>query len=320
MTIRLLAALLVGGGLALVVTSVLARVRAGTESLADILDLPFGEHDVDVERAVETSRPVFEGTVRLAGQLVDQFDTKGSLSLLLERAALPFRPGEYVALAVVATFATAGLSAAVTEQPVLGGAVGIGVLAAAVWYPRRRIERRKRAISEQLPDAISLVASSLSAGNTFLRAIQQMVDDAEPPISEEFARVVQETRLGDPVVDALERMALRVGLRDLHWIVQAIRVQQTVGGKLADLLHSMADFIRAREEVRREVAVLTAEGRISAYVLAALPVFLLLAIQVSTPSYLAPMFDGWGLVVLAATAVSVVVGTVVILRMVKIEV
>ncbi len=212
------------------------------------------------------------------------------------------------------------MAAAITEQALLGMATGVGVIAAAAYYPRRRMARRRRAISEQLPDAISLVASSLSAGNTFLRAIQQMVEDADPPLAEEFARVVQETRLGDPLVDALERMALRVGLRDLHWIVQAIRVQQSVGGKLADLLHSMADFIRAREEVRREVDVLTAEGRISAFVLSGLPIFLLLAIQITTPTYMAPMFHGWGLVVLGGTLVSIITGAVVILRMVKIEV
>ena len=97
-----------------------------------------------------------------------------------------------------------------------------------------------------------------------------MTEEAEPPMSEEFARVVYETRLGDPLVDALERMAKRLEIRDLDWVVQAIRVQQTVGGKLADLLHTLADFIRARDEVRREVAVLTAEGRISAYVLGAM--------------------------------------------------
>ena len=101
-----------------------------------------------------------------------------------------------------------------------------------------------------------------------------MCEEAEPPISEEFARVVSETQLGDPLVDALERMAHRLDVRDVDWVVQAIRIQQTVGGKLADLLHTLADFIRAREEIRREIDVLTAEGKVSAYVLGALPFFL----------------------------------------------
>jgi tight adherence protein B len=139
-------------------------------------------------------------------------------------------------------------------------------------------------------------------------------------MSEVFGRLVAETRLGDPVVDALARMAKRLEIRDLDWVVQAIRIQQTVGGRLADLLHTLADFIRAREEVRRDVAVLTAEGRISAWVLTALAPFMFLSIQVMSPGYMDPMFQGWGLVVLGGTAALMAMGSVIIFRMCKIEV
>ena len=96
--------------------------------------------------------------------------------------------------------------------------------------------KRRKAFEAQLPDALSLVASSLSAGHTFLRAVQMMCEESAPPMSEEFARLVAETRLGDNVTDALERMAARLQIRDLDMVVQAIRIQQTVGGRLADLL------------------------------------------------------------------------------------
>jgi tight adherence protein B len=122
------------------------------------------------------------------------------------------------------------------------------------------------------------------------------------------------------VVDALDRMAQRLEVRDVAWVVQAIRIQQTVGGRLADLLHTLADFIRAREEIRREVDVLTAEGRISAWVLGALPVFLLLAISVMNPGYMSSMFQGWGYIWLAGSAASVICGVIVINKMVKVEV
>src|SRR5437764_14427485 len=174
----------------------------------------------------------------------------------------------------------------------MGPVGGVAVL-------KRKITSRRNAFAEQLPDALSLIASSLSAGHTFLRAIQMMCEESEPPMSEEFARVVAETRLGDSVVDALARRAPRLELRALDWVVQATRIQQTVGGKLADLLHTLADFIRGREEIRREIAVLTAEGRISAWVLGALPVFLLFAVDMIQPTYMRPLFQGWGLAVLA---------------------
>ena len=148
-----------------------------------------------------------------------------------------------------------------------------------------------------------------------------MCEEAEPPLSEEFARVVSETQLGDPLVDALERMASRLDVRDVDWVVQAIRIQQTVGGKLADLLHTLADFIRAREEIRREIDVLTAEGKVSAYVLGA-PArsSSALFIQVTNPGYLDPMFAGLGPVWLGGAAASVAIGMVIIFRMVKVDI
>src|SRR4029077_5998989 len=131
-------------------------------------------------------------------------------------------------------------------------------------------------------------------------------------VSDEFARVIYETRLGDPLVDSLERMARRLDIRDLVWVVQAIRVQQTVGGKLADLLHTLADFIRSREEIRREIDVLTAEGKGSAHVLGALPRFLATFVQVTNPGYLDPMFEGWGPIWLGGAVLSVATGMILI--------
>jgi len=185
---------------------------------------------------------------------------------------------------------------------------------------RRRVNKQKRAFEAQLPDALSLVASSLSAGHTFLRAVQMMCEESAPPLSEEFSRLVAETRLGDSVVEALERMARRLQIRDLDMVVQAIRIQQTVGGRLADLFHTLADVIRARDEVKREVKILTAEGRMSAYVLAGLVPFLFVMIQILNPDYVKPLFSGTGLYLLIGCGLSVVAGLLVILRMVKIEV
>jgi len=319
----LLPALLVGGGLAVVATALMSRLRTRDENLADILDLPYGEQDVPVSVVIERTNLRFEGTaglVNVASGIVERFDQRRSLSQLLERAQLAVRPGEYLVLTVGGGGIAALLLLALTGEWFYGPIAVLLALAVAVLYPRIRISRRQRAIEEQLPEAISLIAGSLTAGHTFLRAMQMMTEEAAPPLSEEFARVVQETRLGDSVVDALDRMAQRIELRDLEWIVQAIRIQQSVGGKLADLLYTLADYIRAREDIRREVKVLTAEGRISAYVLGALPVIVLLAVQITNPEYMKPMYQGWGIVVLLGTFTSVALGVAIILKMVKIKI
>ncbi len=319
-----LPALLVGGGLGGAVYAVLGRGRSRTEDLAGVLDLPFGDQDVPVTAVSERPNSLFAGPsvgiANVASVLVGRFDQRGSLQFQLEKARLPVKAGEYVVLAAAGTLALAAVLMGLTGTYVFGViALALGALVSKA-LPGFLIGRRQKAFEAQLPDAISLIAGSLAAGHTFLRAIQMMCEEAAPPLSEEFARVVQETRLGDSVVDALERMAQRVELKDMEWIVQAIRIQQTVGGKLSDLLYSLADFIRAREEIQREVRVLTAEGRISAYILGALPLVVMLVIQVSNPIYMKPLFQGWGLWVLAGTGVSIVSGVAIILKMAKIEV
>jgi tight adherence protein B len=252
--------------------------------------------------------------------MVSQLDERGSLIGLLEKARIPVRPGEFVVIVASAGIVGGALLAALTGQAIVGVLTLLLSPVLANSFLKWRIQRRRKQFEAQFPDALSLIASSLSAGHTFLRAIQLMCEESPPPLSEEFSRVVSETQLGDPVVDALERMGQRLDIRDVDWVVQAIRIQQTVGGKLADLLHTLADFIRAREEVRREVLVLTAEGRISAYVLGALPVFLFFIITAISPGYMDPMFTGWGPIWLLAGLGWAGIGLGFILKMVKVEV
>jgi len=316
----IIAVFAVGVGLVLVVAGVLSRSRDRQRQLAEILELPFGERDIRVEGVTENLSPLVEGTIQAAGRMVTQFDTKGSMAASLERARIPLRPGEFALVTMAGSLALAALLLALSSTWFFGLlGFAFGPLIASVLV-KQRIAKRKKAFEAALPDALGLIASSLSAGHTFLRAVQMMCEESPPPLSEEFSRLVSETRLGDPVVDALDRMAGRLQIRDLDWVVQAIRIQQQVGGRLADLLHTLADFIRAREEVRREIAVLTAEGRISAWVLTGLAPFMLFAINFVSPEYMNPMFHGVGLIVLLGTACMVAAGSFIIFRMTKIEV
>lgn len=304
-------------GVALMVGAAISHRRDHDRLMSELLAVappsPIPDHD-------EALSAVTGRAVDLAGQVVDRMDRGRSLGNLLERARIALRPGEFVVIVAGGALGAAALALLTTGAPALAVAGGGAAVVVAAQVLRRRVAKRKRAFEAQLPDALSLVASSLSAGHTFLRAIQMMCDESGPPLSEEFSRVVAETRLGDPVVDALERMAQRLQIRDMDLVVQAVRIQQTVGGRLADLLHTLADVIRARDEVRREAMVLTAEGRMSAYVLAGLVPFLFMTIQVLNPQYVQPLYHGWGLGLLIGCAASVVTGVAVILRMIKIEI
>jgi tight adherence protein B len=318
--IALLAALTVGAGLALAVGSFLQRAKERDDDLAAILQLPFGERDIPIEAVTESRAALLERTVSLATEGLEHFNLMARVAGQLERARLPLRPGEFVLAAGGGGVALGAVMYFLTGQALLGLISAIAGPFLAWNFVKFKVGRRRKAFEAQLPEALSLIASSLQAGHTALRSVQSMVEESEPPLSEEFERVVAETALGDPLVDALERMAQRLDVEDLAWVVQAIRIQQTVGGKLADLLFTLAEFMRGREEIRREVKVLTAEGRMSAWVLGAMPVGLFFAVKTMSPGYLDPMLKAPGLFALIGAGVSVAIGIGMIMRMVKIDI
>ena len=188
----------------------------------------------------------------------------------------PFRcgPGEYLVISSGIAFALAVVIGVMTKSPI-GSVIAIALVAGIAWYlPSRRAAKRIKQIQEQLPDALALMSASVEGGQTFQRSIDMYRRDAKPPLSAELDRVMAEVAVGSDLVVALENMAERSGVEDLTWAVEAVRIQQSTGGRLAPILHTLADFMRTRQEVRREVQTLSAEGRMSGYVLFAIPLFL----------------------------------------------
>lgn len=316
-----LAALLVGAGLAALVVGVLLRSQRRSEQLAQVLDLVGGEYDVPVEAVTESpaAGSLSQVTVRL-GEIFGRLDTRGSLEQMLSRAGIPLRPGEYLLLSG-ATVVLVGMAAGLASRSLFLAVPLAGVAAlAARMYPARRGRKRRNALRAQLPDAFSLIASAVVSGHTFLRSIQLLREQIASPLAEELDTVVAEVMLGSNLVDSLQRMADRTAIDELRWAVQALRINQAFGGQLGELLHTLADFMRAREEVSREVQVLSAEGRLSAYVLIGLPIFVALIMQADAPHYLSPLFRGWGFAWLGLCGAMLFAGWIIIRRLVDIEV
>jgi tight adherence protein B len=317
----LLAAVFVGAGLSLTVVAILMRVRNRQRTLAAILDDTMGLAPVPVEVASEAPlrNETSAVTVRL-GQAFGRFDTRGVLEQRLERAAIPFRAGEYLVVTVAFAIMVGVAGQVVTGSPI-ATVVGMVLVAAVAWHlPSSRSGKRAQALQAQLPDALSLMAASVEGGQTFQRAIDMYRHDARPPLSNELDRVMAEVAVGSDLVMALQNMADRSGVEDLKWAIEAVRIQQSTGGRLGPILHTLAEFMRTREEVRREVRTLSAEGRISGYVLFAIPLFLAFALEVKDPSYLSPMMHGAGLIVLIGTAGLMALGFWIVRRMVDIKV
>lgn len=314
--IELLAALLVGGGLATVVVALLSRARDRDAELLRLLDIEEVADEEEVARV--TSRlGLLRPAATAAGVLLERVDRDRTVASRLERAALPIRPGEYAAGAAAGGLLVAGWVWAATGQPLFGLAALAAAPAVASFWLDRKVTSRRRALEEQLPDLLSSLAASVRGGHSLLRATALLAEEAPEPSRAELDRVLAETRLGVPVVDAFERFSKRAELEDLSWVVEAIRIQQTVGGQLADLLFTLAEHLREREEVRREVQVLTAEGRMSTWLLSGLPVAMAVFISIRSPDYLDPMFSGAGLVLLIGAGIGIVLGGTVISRMVK---
>jgi tight adherence protein B len=205
--------------------------------------------------------------------------------------------------------------------PLLG--LGLGALLGylPLLYLRSRQKKRRRAFTEQLPDVLTLLVGALRAGHGLTQALEMLVDQVPPPASVEFARVMRATGLGLPVQRALADMATRVGSDDADLVVTAITVQYEMGGNLAQTLDIISETVRDRIRMQREIRVLTAQQRLTGYVLAALPVGLAVVLTMLNPDYMKELWQpGMIRVIPIAAVLMQVVGFLVIRRIVDIEV
>ena len=165
------------------------------------------------------------------------------------------------------------------------------------------------------------MAGSLEAGAPLAHALELVASEGEGPLAEEFDRALGLHRLGHPLIEALEESAARVGSRDFIWCASAVRAQQEFGASLASVFRTLAEFMRWREEIRGEVRALTAEGRLSAWVLGALPFVVAAYFALANPGYLGVLFTSpVGLALLLGAGVFMTIGIVWMSRIVKVEV
>jgi tight adherence protein B len=267
-------------------------------------------------------------------KVVEQRDFGANLARDLARADLRMKPSEFLAiwggtivgiplvmLVLSVIFPTLGNPLAL----LIGGLIGF-------FLPRMWLNRRKggrlNAFNKQLPDTITLLANALRAGSSFLQAIELVVRESRPPISTEFARVIREVNLGLPFEQAMENMVRRVRSDDLELMATAITIQHQVGGNLAEILDSIAFTIRERVRIKGEINTLTAQQRMSGYVVGFLPIGLAGFLFIAAPAFTEPLFDNRvsliglpaGVIILAIGGVMMFIGFMLIRRIVDIEV
>jgi tight adherence protein B len=204
----------------------------------------------------------------------------------------------------------AGLAGLALVGLVMGLLVAGSVLVAVRLYVSRTKAKRQEAFAEQLPDVLQLVTTALRSGYGITQALESVSEDAEQPARGEFARVLVEVRLGRDLSDAMRALAQRMENIDLEWVVSAIDINRETGGNLSEVLQQVSDTIRERARLARQVATLTAEGRLSTWILVAFPFVMLLWQWRTNPDSFDLLTYGGGLVLLVIAGILMVIGSV----------
>jgi tight adherence protein B len=239
----------------------------------------------------------------------------------LARANLKFTVGEFLIMQMSAAVALGSVAWLISGTLVVGSVFGaIGWFIPKIWLGRRQAARLK-AFNNQLADTIALMGNSLRSGLSLVQSMEMISREAEPPISEEFQRVVREIGLGVGPQEALLHLVRRVDSDDLELLVTAILVQFEIGGNLSRILDSIANTIRERVKLQGEIRTMSAQGRMAGYVLSGMPVAIGGLLMLIAPSYMGALFTpGPWLVLPVAGFVGVVMGSLVIRKLVAIEV
>jgi tight adherence protein B len=301
---------------ALAVMAVIAPRRRGTlrKRMAEFVSIPEAADEerptaVLSERVEEETERILSRT-RWWGRFLDE----------LELAGITWSPRRIVLFTFIGTFFSIWVLSVLsgsTLVALLGFAVPFGVRA----FVRRKVARKRQLFAEQLPDNLQVLASALRAGHSFVGALSVVVDDAPEPSRAEFRRVIADEQLGVPLEDALHTVVERMDNRELEQVALVAAVQRNSGGNTAEVLDRVTETIRERFELRRMVKTLTAQGRLSRWIVSMLPLFLLTVITLINPKYMHVLYGSTGgRVALVFAAMMVMAGSFVIKRIVTIKV
>lgn len=312
-----LAALLVGLGLAAVAYGLALKGRSRREELRQLLEFELAEPT----RSPEALSEIMERAGAYAERAFGRTPTAGKLRERLTQAGSSLKAGEFGAVLAVAALIVGILAWMLGDSLFAGIVAAVLTPVAGMTWLKDRARRRIETMENQLPAVLQLLAGSLDSGSSLLLAMELAGEEGDPPMATELSRVVAETRVGRPMLEALEAMALRIGSRDISWTVEAIRIQHVTGGRLADTLRVLAEFMRSRGEIRGEIRALSAEARISGKILTALPIGIGAFLYFFQDGYLDPLITSTlGKIMLGAAAIGMVIGSLWMRRMVQVEV
>lgn len=281
-------------------------------------------------RTVQRSEPAARQALDRIDEVVSRSKQGGNMARDLARADVKLTVAEFIGVKILAALAGAALGAFIgRDNP---AALFISALVGAIilsfvpnFYLGFQAGRRVNAFNNQLGDTITMMANALRGGYSFLQTLDLVAREAPQPMSAEFRRVVQEVGLGRTTEEGLQNLLRRMPSDDLELLITAVNIQMEVGGNLAQILDTIGHTIRERVRIKGEIKTLTAQGRISAWVITGLPVGLAIFISMVNPGYMAPIFtigpppEQWCCLPLTA-GVMIIIGFFVIMKIIDIEV
>jgi len=278
-----------------------------------------GQPGAKAGRADKKLGQVTESTVEAINGFLDRRGVRYTSGTALELAGIKTRPADFIIWVAAATVVSA-LVFFLLEIPVLSFFM-LPLVPLLSWaLVRIKTDRRRSAFNDQLGDTLQLLTGGLRAGHSMMHAIDAAATDSDAPMSEELARVVNETRLGRDTGESLLSTATRMHSEDFSWVAQAIEINREAGGDLADVLDHVGDTIRDRGQIRRQVEALSAEGRMSALVLFCLPFGVGTIMFFMNPTYFSVLFESFlGIALIIASAVLLGVGGLWLRVVVKIK-
>ena len=263
----------------------------------------------------------FRSLLQSGGKLLSNIRHARGLDFKMQQAGFPLLGTEFLILVAISMAVAFVVSSGMARKLYVGLFAALGVAMAEWIYVLIRIDRREAAFTNQLGDCLTMVANAMRAGFSFLQAMDLISKEMEPPISDEFKHVMRDINLGASVERALDDMDKRVNSPDFSLVVTAVLIQQQVGGDLAHILDTISETIQDRIRMRREVKTLTAQGRMSGWVLVALPVLTGFLISATSPGYMEPLFnEKIGQIAILLAIVMDIIGYIVIQRIVDIDV
>jgi tight adherence protein B len=306
---------LIGAGTCMVTLLILGYLIAGPRPVR----LPAGRRRPGSPEEDSALTEVTEAATSLIDRAQRRRGRRGAGIAALDMAGIRMRLQDFTLLVLVAALAL-GAVGVLVAGPLLGLVLALfAPIAARVWL-NVLTSRRQRAFADQLDDSLQLMASSLRAGHSLLQALASVAREADEPTSEEFARVINQTRVGRELGPAFDESARRMNSDDFAWVTQAIAINREVGGNLAEVLDGVSQTIRERNQIRRQVKALSAEGRLSAIVLVLLPFGIAGFLMLSNPGYMAKFTQSpMGYAMIVVSVILLVVGGLWLRKVVRVK-